>query len=475
MPNMAHWRVLAAVGSMSWGVYFIYDMPATLSIPLSKHLSLSEYELAYLVSLLYTIYAIPNTILPFFSGAAVQRFGERTVLASIMSSIILGQLLFALAVHTKFEIGLIIGRAFIGFGGEVVGVLGCEIITRWFQDRNLSLALAINLGAGRLGSVANTLLVPRLSIPYGVVAVTWIATVISLGVSAIGAIYILTTMSPTGDEDAVGDEDIAPLRQTPDTNFVSSILHFRTFPRVFWHLSLICLLGYGCLNTFTNSGQRFLATRFYHDDQLAAGEAMSVLFIFSGILVPPFGFLLDIQQSTGYPRALIGSNILLILAHGIFLTGSGSGPILPLCLLGSADALFGVALWAGVARCLLFTAPATSKSLLHDETGFKSGYDTIPSSTREIDIGYPYLNDDDTEEVDEENEEINPGAIEARRTLGLGIITSLVNISTVIIPVPLAVMESIAGFKGLEAVFLVLGVLGCLASGRLWWVWDRAS
>jgi hypothetical protein len=36
-------------------------------------------------------------------------------------------------VQTKIELGMIIGRAFIGLGGEVVAVLGCEIITRWFQ------------------------------------------------------------------------------------------------------------------------------------------------------------------------------------------------------------------------------------------------------------------------------------------------------------------------------------------------------
>lgn len=104
-----------------------------MSTPLSEHLSLPDHQYAYLVSLLYAVYAVPNTVLPFFAGPAVQRFGERSVLLGTISSIVTGQLLFALSVATKFQPGMIAGRAFIGLGGEMVGVIGCAIVTRWFQ------------------------------------------------------------------------------------------------------------------------------------------------------------------------------------------------------------------------------------------------------------------------------------------------------------------------------------------------------
>ena len=45
------------------------------------------------------------------------------------------------------------------------------------------------------------------------------------------------------------------------------------YPYVFWQLGLICMLGYGGINTFTNSAQRFLAFTFYAGDQRAAGSA----------------------------------------------------------------------------------------------------------------------------------------------------------------------------------------------------------
>ncbi|KAB8075438.1 hypothetical protein BDV29DRAFT_171976 [Aspergillus leporis] len=41
--------------------------------------------------------------------------------------------------------------------------------------------------------------------------------------------------------------------------------------RIFWQLTLICILGYGGINTFTNSAQQFLAACFYRGDQRAPG------------------------------------------------------------------------------------------------------------------------------------------------------------------------------------------------------------
>lgn len=46
-------------------------------------------------NLLYTLYSIPNTVLPFFGGAFVDRFGINTALVLFSSFILLGQVIFA--------------------------------------------------------------------------------------------------------------------------------------------------------------------------------------------------------------------------------------------------------------------------------------------------------------------------------------------------------------------------------------------
>ncbi|CBF77657.1 uncharacterized protein ANIA_04374 [Aspergillus nidulans FGSC A4] len=400
---MTHWRVLAAVAAMNWGGFFIYDIPASLSTPLSKHLSLSDHQFAFLVSVLYTVYAIPNTVLPFLTGPAVQRFGERAVLLTITSSIILGQLLFAVAVHTRLELGMIAGRVLIGIGGEVVG-------------------------AGRLGSVANTAIIPRLIELYDVTSATWIATALSLGGVTLGASYLLSITKRSYDYSQVGDEN--------NPKFIVP-LSFRQYPSSYWLLALICFLSYGCLNTFTNSAQRFLATRYYHGDQRAAGSALS--------------------------------NIFLLSAHAIFLTGVSTSPTLPLCLLGTADALFSVSFWASVVRSLLplslptETHPQNTPLLKTEDGRTEQVYvsNTVSDNSESAREGFA-----------DERRAGGPAVrrSDAVRTLGLGIMSSMLNTSTAVIPVALAVMENLAGLLGLEAVFLTLALAGFLATVRLAWI-----
>jgi hypothetical protein len=335
------------------------------------------------------------------------------------------------------------------------------------RHNRLSLALAINLCLARFGSVSNSIIIPILIEPYGVVTVTWLATLLSLGMPIIGLISLLTTPDPATEAD---ETLLTP--ENPDTNLpakpISAISSLRHFPLVFWHLAIICLLSYSCINTFTNSAQRLLATRFYDGDQAAAGEAVSILFMLSGFLVPPFGFLLDTLDSSGYPRALITSNALLCLAHGIFLTCSVSSPVVPLCLLGAADALLGVAFWGSVTRCLLsFASQSHLEPQPHVISNCSTSYKDEPD--RLLSGGL------DTTAVSIE-EGANPGILpmhgEAIRTLGLGIMTSLMNICTTIVPLFLAVVENAEGFMGLEVVFLTLAFLGCVVCVRSAWTWE---
>ncbi|KAL2840779.1 hypothetical protein BJY01DRAFT_218113 [Aspergillus pseudoustus] len=365
---------------------------------------------------------------------------------------------------------MVVGRVFFGLGGEVVGVLGCEIITRWFQHKRLSLALAINLGLGRLGSVSNSILVPWLIELYGVIAVTWIATLLAIGVSTIGLISFLATSGPATEPDQIqlipenpdkGLDNNKPLSQT-------ALLHH--FPRIFWDLARVSLIDYACLNTFTNSAQRLLAIRFYNGDQPAAGAAVSILFVLSGFLISPLGFLLDALPASGYPRALITSNALLILAHGIFLTDSISTPIVPLCLIGTADALLSVAFWGSVTRCLLHATHAETRASRGRETCLKD--ELVPLLREEMMDITPPPSTEGGEDEEVGLREVPSMQGEAMRTLGIGIMTSLMNISTAVVPAFLAVVENAAGFLGLEFVFLVLGVMGCVVCVRLAWTWE---
>lgn len=85
------------------------------------------------MSVLYTAYAAPNIIIPFFSGFAVDRVGEKLVLCATLGTVLVGQVIFSASIQWRNPSGMIFGRIFIGLGGEIIGVLGSEITTRWFK------------------------------------------------------------------------------------------------------------------------------------------------------------------------------------------------------------------------------------------------------------------------------------------------------------------------------------------------------
>jgi nitrate/nitrite transporter NarK len=127
------------------------------------------------------------------------------------------------------------------------------------SDRTLALALAVLLCISRVGSVATSIVTPRLTQAYGVLTATWISTVVAVVVTLSCAAYLLIM-----DTAASKRAKIVP-------SYKESIHHF---PRVFWLLAIICVATYGCLGPFNNSAQRFLSSRFYDGDERAAGLAV---------------------------------------------------------------------------------------------------------------------------------------------------------------------------------------------------------
>lgn len=113
-------------------------LPSILSTPLQLYLALPEPKYAYLVSALFSVYSIPNILLPFFAGPLLRQCGERRALLLTLSSVALGQIVVAYSIQMRMQWGMIAGRFLFGLGGEIISVRTYEILTRWlryvFQD-----------------------------------------------------------------------------------------------------------------------------------------------------------------------------------------------------------------------------------------------------------------------------------------------------------------------------------------------------
>jgi hypothetical protein len=155
----------------------------------------------------------------------------------------------------------------------------------------------------------------------------------------------------------------------------------------------------------------------------------------------------------------------MIIAHLLLLYRIE--PIGAMCLLGISYALYGVAFWAGLARCFLSVVESAKTDGSENEG--RSSVDGYEYGTISVQTQFPDNRSDDHSDVSGRNIEWERSSEDSIITHGYGIMTSLNNLSTGAVPVFLAMAENACGFRGLELFFLTLSLLGLFASGGLLW------
>ena len=244
------WLVLLFTCIMMIGNYYSYDIPAALHTQLDEYMG-KPGNFETLFSLLYTVYSVPNIILPFFGGYFVDRLGVRLCLLVFACLITAGQIIFAFGVSIKSWPVMLLGRVIFGFGGESLGVGNSALLSEWFKGKELAFAFGLNLSIARLGSVFNNLLSPTLANSAGVQFSLWFGCILC-GASVFSVIMLssidkafeagetLHTQLLNEEEEEVDLKGGAAEEEAPPT--FRDVL---TFPHAFWILVISCLVVYG--------------------------------------------------------------------------------------------------------------------------------------------------------------------------------------------------------------------------------------
>lgn len=96
------------------GDAYCFDNPMALQSEIKADFGISNFEF----NLLYTVYSLPNIILPFFGGILIDKLGARTAIMIFSTIILVGQAIcVAGAYYVKFWL-LIFGRVIFGIGSE---------------------------------------------------------------------------------------------------------------------------------------------------------------------------------------------------------------------------------------------------------------------------------------------------------------------------------------------------------------------
>jgi MFS family permease len=201
-------------------------------------------------SLLYTLYSIPNIILPFFGGYFVDKIGVRLCLIIFVVLIACGQVIFAFGVSIKSWPVMFVGRVVYGFGGESISVANSSIMADWFAGKELAFAFGLNLSVARLGSVFNNLLSPILAESAGVPFALWFGTI--LCASSVGCAFLIAPIDKAMEvklgiqsEQVDESQKFLDKKEFQDEEEEVSLKDIKKFTTPFWILVISCVVVYG--------------------------------------------------------------------------------------------------------------------------------------------------------------------------------------------------------------------------------------
>lgn len=167
------------------------------------------------------------------------------------------------------------------------------------------------------------------------------------------------------------------------------------------------------------------------------------------------GMLLEIPILRNYSLALLYSQALMLVAHVLFLANY-KDPILPLSLIAIGNALFSAGIWASVSVSILQVPILGELPLEQECIPMENNPDVEPEEERNLDSDHLLSTPSDLPAV----ENRLPG--NDLTVTGYGIITGLMGISIVVTPFFLTAAEALAGYMGLEIVFVTLASMGVL-------------
>ncbi|TPX62414.1 hypothetical protein PhCBS80983_g00479 [Powellomyces hirtus] len=304
-----------------------------------------------MLSTLYALYSLPNTVLPFVGGYLGDVVGARTMVVALATVALAGQILFSVGVQAKTTLLMNVGRVLFGVGAECLGVVQTQITSAHFRTAELALALGLNLSVARLGSVLNDLVTPVVGHRYSAPAAVWLASC-TCGASllcalALAAIHRDDRHSSRSQTQQLARHDRAARASWKSCACTDAISAIRAYPSAFWLLGAILCALYATVIPFNTIHAGFLKSKFYPTRPEIAAQLTSIPDTLSALLVPLAGHLTDHYGRRVQAIALCAA---LIAASHIFLalTPSAASPIPALVILGIAYCLL-LTFWPCVA------------------------------------------------------------------------------------------------------------------------------
>lgn len=242
-----------------------------------------------------------------------------------------------------------LGFMLFGCGTEMAGVTVSRAIVKWFQGKEMALAMGIEMAIARFGVFSIFWISPWLADKYGTINAPVIFCTILLCIGLF--LYIV-----------YGFMDKALDKEVGESNEEEEPFRFSDLAKVFgnsafWIVAILCVLYYSAIFPFQKYAAEMLQNKVGFE--LSYATKLFSLFPIGAMIITPFlGTFLD-RVGKGATMLIIGS-VLMIISHTIFALYPFAGgtatdttvALIAIVVLGVSFSLVPATLWPSVPKLI---------------------------------------------------------------------------------------------------------------------------
>lgn len=242
-----------------------------------------------------------------------------------------------------------VGFMVFGCGCEMAGITVSRGIVKWFQGKEMALAMGIEMAIARVGVAVVFLASPAVAAFGGKISVSR-----PIGFSVLLLCIGLISFIAYSFMDKSLEKEMGSNGEEKDDPFKISDLKYIFSSKVFWIVAMLCVLYYSAIFPF----QKFANNMLQCNLGITAEQAGQVFFVFplgAAAITPLLGNFLD-RKGKGATMLIFGA-ILMIVCHLTFAfilpaTKSAIIAYAAIILLGISFALVPASLWPSVPKLI---------------------------------------------------------------------------------------------------------------------------
>ena len=367
----ARWTALILIASMMLFAYMFVDVMSPLQSLIETQRGWSPDAFGYYAGAEYILIVFGFLIL---AGIILDKMGVRftgTLSASLM---VAGACIKLYAISNLFQGTALelwlsswwtsmpgsaklaaFGFMIFGCGCEMAGITVSKAIAKWFEGKEMALAMGLEMAIARIGVFAIFSISPRLAewiSPQDPSVVPPVAFCTALLFIGLISFMVFTVMDKKLDAQ-LGAKALAN-DETAEEEFKLSDVANIFGSRLFWIIAMLCVLYYSAIFPF----QRYAANMLQCNlgiDATTASDIFRWFPIGAAVLTPALGYFLD-RKGKGATMLILGA-LLMIVCHLTFALVLPKYPtewlaFSAIVLLGISFSLVPAALWPSVPKIM---------------------------------------------------------------------------------------------------------------------------